>query len=503
MEPRARVYLIGAISPEPEQLTVRSRDLLASADVVVYDQPLMELVEQVGGRASVLIAVEPPGEQTTPVQREFLTGLAREARAGKRAVRLYAGDPLLLPHGVSEARQLWEEGVEFEILSPPGGLGAIAAAAGVPFLWTGRGLAYLPVNVLEHSIPGGWTASLPLACQVPGGRLAEVGDRLVLCGWAPETPVLVIAHLGQPNQRCIETVLERLSVVATDALGLCSLVLGRADSQRKALDWFSRLPLRGRRIVITRAPEQASDLRQQLRELGAEVLEVPAIEPRPLEDYSRLDAAIARLDSYDWIVFTSANGVRFFVDRLDRSQRDWRAVRARLCAIGPATRRALEELHLKVDLMPQEFVAEAIVETFRQLGVSGKRILLPRAAEAREILPRELTALGATVDVVPAYRTVMPEDLPKRAARALALQPDWILFTSASTVKNFVRAVGAEPLQRLKVATIGPITSRTVRELGGNVTVEASEYTTQGLITALLRAESSDCRPGEPATHQM
>jgi len=195
------------------------------------------------------------------------------------------------------------------------------------------------------------------------------------------------------------------------------------------------------------------------------------------------------LESYDWLIFTSANGVRFFIERLDASARDLRAIRARVCAIGEATKSAIESLHLKVDLVGEEFVAESLVEAFRSIDLQGKRMLLPRAEVARDVLPRELRARGACVDVVEAYRTVVPERAARQAAELFSggRRVGWITFTSSSTVQNFVQAAGTDVLRGVKVASIGPVTTATAKELGLTVTVEASVYTTDGLVEAILR----------------
>jgi uroporphyrinogen III methyltransferase/synthase len=273
-----------------------------------------------------------------------------------------------------------------------------------------------------------------------------------------------------------------------------TIVIGEVVSLREKLNWYERLPLFGRRIVVTRARGQASALAEKLHALGAAVVEFPTIEIRPAEDYGPLDCAIADLASYDWLIFTSANGVRFFLERLDASAADLRALKARICAIGPATKKAIEELHLKVDLMGKEYVAEGLVEAFRAYDLAGKRILLPRAAVARDLVPTELARRGARVDVVEAYRTVVPEGAAESAAEVFGggRKPDWITFTSSSTVQNFVAAAGADVLAGVKVASIGPVTSATARKLGIEVAAEAAEFTIDGLVEAIV---TSAARP--------
>jgi len=276
-----------------------------------------------------------------------------------------------------------------------------------------------------------------------------------------------------------------------------TIIVGEVVRLREKLDWYERLPLFGRRIVVTRAIEQAGALAERLTALGAHVLELPTIEIRPPADLAPLDRAIARLDWYDWLIFTSANTVRHFLTRLDASHYDLRHLRARLCAIGPATRAAIEALHLKVDLMPKEYVAESLLEAFAAIDLGGKRILLPRAAIARDLVPDELKRRGANVDVVEAYRTVTPEDLPQRLHTVLEQRPDCLTFTSSSTVRNLVEAAGVEALRGIPAVSIGPVTTQTASELGLTVTAQAAIFTVEGLVQAVLGLYTEMTPPSE------
>lgn len=258
-----------------------------------------------------------------------------------------------------------------------------------------------------------------------------------------------------------------------------------------------RRVLEGKRVLVTRALHQAGKLSEGLRALGAEIVEVPVIEIQPPRDFAPLDNALRGLDSYDWLIFTSANGVRHFVDALDKSDRDLRALKAKICTIGPATRASVEALHLRVDVMPKEYVAESLVEALAAEDLQGKRVLLPRAAVARDLVPEALRERGALVDVVEAYRTTMPLDAPVRAREALARRPDWITFTSSSTVKNLAAALGENGAEALldfrraggRIASIGPITSATARSLGLTIDAEADPHTIGGLVEALVARE--------------
>ena len=249
--------------------------------------------------------------------------------------------------------------------------------------------------------------------------------------------------------------------------------------------------LDGKRIVITRARGQAGELAARLEKLGADVIEFPTIEIQPAADYGPLDEALARIGSYEWVIFTSANGVRFFLERLALAGLNIDAVRAGICAIGPATRTEAVSAGFRVALMPAEYVAESLVLAFERHGIEGKRVLLPRAAVARDVVPAALRRRGATVDVVEAYRSGIPAAASARAQRIFGSspRPDWVTFTSSSTVANFVQVAGAMALEGVRVATIGPVTTATARQHGIEVTVEARTFTAAGVVEAILSAE--------------
>ena len=241
------------------------------------------------------------------------------------------------------------------------------------------------------------------------------------------------------------------------------------------------------RIVVTRAREQAAELTAPLTALGAEVMEFPTIEIQPAAHYGPLDDAIARLATYDWLIFTSVNGVSRFLERLDASKSDLRQIRAKICAIGPATKTAIEALHLKVDAMGKEYVAEGLLEALAGYPLEGSRILLPRAAVARDLIPLELARRGAHIDVVDAYRTVMPANAAERAREIFgaARRPDCVTLTSSSTARNLVEAAGIDSVRGVPAISIGPVTTRTARELGIEVAAEARMFTLDGLVEAI------------------
>jgi uroporphyrinogen III methyltransferase/synthase len=315
-------------------------------------------------------------------------------------------------------------------------------------------------------------------------HIRRIAEELTRHGKPPATPAMAVRWATRPDQQTIVGTLADIADRVEEA-GMkppATFLIGEVVRLREKLNWFERLPLFGRKIVVTRARAQASELADLLAPLGAEVIEFPVIEIAPAADPGPLDAALARLGEYDWLIFTSVNGVRCFVDRLDASPYDWRGLRARICAIGPGTRRAIEALHLKVDLMPEEYVAESLVAAFAGIELQGQRVLLPRAAVARDVVPDELRARGAGVDVVEAYRTIVPAT----PAGAFPRQADWIMFTSSSTVKNFLAIAGREALEGVRIASIGPVTSDTARKHGLTVDVEARDHTIPGLVAALV-----------------
>jgi len=418
-------------------------------------------------------------------------------------VRLKGGDPFIFGRGGEEAEALADAGIPFEVVpgvtSPLG----IAAYAGVPL--THRDHTSVVTFVTGHDVQHiDWDkigSAETLVIFMGLTTFAQIATEIMARGRSPETPAIVVRWGTRPDQETIAGTLATLPRLIQER-GLkppATIILGEVVKLREKLNWYERLLLFGRRIVVTRARDQAEALAGTLRVLGADVIEMPAIEIVPATDYGPLDRAVAELASYDWLIFTSANGVRYFMERLDQSRQDLRALRARICAIGDATRNAVTALHLKVDLMGEEFVAESLVEAFRSIDLAGKRVLLPRAAVARDILPRKLRERGACVDVVEAYRSVAPAGLAKQAGEVFSggRRPDWVTFTSSSTVQNFVRVAGRDVLSGVKVASIGPVTSATAKKLGLQISVEAKVFTSDGLVAAILETEKREDR--EPA----
>jgi uroporphyrinogen III methyltransferase/synthase len=484
-----KAYLIGAGPGDPELLTLKGRRLLALADVVLYDHLAPEALLDLAPPHAERIYVGKKRAAHAMSQDEICAMLVDRAQRGQTVVRLKGGDPFIFGRGGEEAEALADAGIPFEVVPGVTTPLGIAAYTGVPL--THRDHTSAVTFVTGHAVEAidwdkvGHVETLVVFMGLT--HFAAIARELIARGRDPETPAMAVRWATRPVQETVTGTLATLPGLLAER-GMkppATIVVGEVVRLREKLDWYERLPLFGRRIVVTRAREQADSLSARLRALGADAIEVPTIEIRPADDYTPLDRAIADLGSYDWLIFTSANGVRFFVDRLDRSGADWRSLRARICAIGPATRAAVEALHLKVDLMGREYVAEGLLEAFAAHDVAGKRVLLARAAVARDVVPEELRRRGAHVDVVEAYRTVVPERASDTVRRALDCQPHCVTFTSSSTVRNFIAVAGAESLRGIPVVSIGPITSQTARELGVEVTAQAREFTIDGLMNAV------------------
>ncbi len=483
-----KVYLIGAGPGDPELITVKGRRILQQADAILYDH-----------LANVaLLGLAPPHAERIYVgkkksvhefsQDEICGMLIERARRGLTVVRLKGGDPFIFGRGGEEAEALADAGVPFEIVPGVTTPLGIAAYTGVPL--THREHTSAVTFVTGHAVAAiDWAKvghAETLVVFMGLTTFPAIARELIANGRSPETPAMAVRWATRPDQQTIAGTLATLPGMLGGMKPPATIIVGEVVRLREKLDWFERLPLFGKRIVVTRAREQADALASRLSALGAGVVELPTIEIRPPADCAPVERAIAELDAYDWLIFTSANGVRFFLDRLDAGEFDLRKLRAKICAIGPATRAAVEALHLKVDLMGKEYVAEGLLEAFAAYDLSGKRVLLPRAAVARDLVSAELARRGARVDVVEAYRTVAPEHLAEQACELLAHRPDCLTFTSSSTVRNLVRAAGADALRGIPVASIGPVTSQTARELGLEVAVQANPFTVDGLVAAVL-----------------
>jgi uroporphyrinogen III methyltransferase/synthase len=495
-----KVYLIGAGPGDPGLLTIRGRECIEGADVVVHD-------DLVDGR---LLRFARPQAEIVPMgkrggasfrdhqQAAINERMIREASAGRVVARLKGGDPFVFGRGGEEAEALAAAGIPFEVVPGVSSAIGVPAFAGIPV--THRGLNSSFTVVTGHEAPSvechlDWAALARMETLVflMGLRtLREITRRLLAEGKNPQTPAACIRSGTRPDQQVIIGTLADLAdqVERAEWKPPAVVVVGDTVRLRDRLAWFEKRPLFGRRIVVTRARERAGSFVERLERAGAEALECPTIEIEETANPGGLDETLRQLAGFDWIIFTSQQGVATFFERMIGKGGDLRDLgAARLAAIGPATAKALREKGLRVALTPQEFRAEELIAALAP-QVRGKRILLPRATGAREILPAALREAGGEVVEIETYRAVRPRSLPERVRRALTERSvDAVTFTSSSTVRHFVelvRAAGLDGMGGSRVACIGPVTSQTARELGLEVDIEAQVYTTEGLLRALV-----------------
>ncbi len=499
------VCLVGAGPGDPRLLTLKAKDCIEKADVIVYDHLANPSFLRHAKPDAEQIYVGKEGGRHTMSQDKINRLIVKKAQEGLRVVRLKGGDPFIFGRGGEEAQELVRAGVPFEVV--PGVTSAIAvpAYAGIPL--THRDFTSTVAFITGHEDPLkekseiGWdklaTAAGTLVFLMGVGNLPKIAASLMKHGRSPKTPVAVIHRGTVPEQRTVAGVLENIAEKAQKGkIGPPAIiVVGEVVNLKGELDWYEGQPLFGKRIVVTRAREQASDFVARLTELGAECIEFPTIGIVPPEGWEHLDRAIQSLERYQWLVFTSVNGVKFFFDRLEALGKDARDLGSvKIGAIGPKTAEEIRKKGIRPDLVPDEYRAEAVVEAFRSRNVGGGcRMLLPRGAEAREVLPRELEKMGVEVEVVEAYRTIKPLGEKNHVKELLEKGGiDMVTFTSSSTVNNFVEILEEDKdqvagwLNKTAVACIGPITARTAAEKGFTVSIVPAEYTIEALTEAIL-----------------
>jgi len=510
------VYLIGAGPGDPGLITVHGQERLTSADVVLYDRLIGdELLERARPDAE-LIYVGKSAHKHKLSQAEINDLLVEKAQAGLKVARLKGGDPFVFGRGGEEAQALAAAGVPFEVIPGISSPIAVPAYAGIPV--THRDVASNFAVVTGHRRRGGQGADQGLGLDWDAlaqmdtlivlmgvGNLPVIKRELLAAGRDPDTPAALVRWGTTPRQSAVVGTLATIAkqAQAAELRPPAVLVVGGVVALRDQLRWFDTRPLFGLRVLVTRPRDKAGETAARLRKLGAQPIRFPTIDIRPPEDWTALDAAVERLSThhYDWVIFTSTNGVRFFWQRLETASHDARVFAGvRLAAIGPVTAQELAQHGLRADLVPDQYVAEAILD---EIGpVEGHRILLPRADIARPALSAGLRDAGAKVDEIAAYRTVPAnEDDAGRVHEMLAAgEIDVLTFTSSSTVRNFAAAL--EPLsghpvpmpEGTLVACIGPITAQTARETGLPVHISAQEHTIEGLLNALAErvTESMD-----------
>lgn len=504
------IYLVGSGPGDPGLFTVKGVRCMEEADAIVYDRLAPEsLLAHTKPDAELIYVGKKPGNPSM-TQEEINARLVELGRAGKTVVRLKGGDPYIFGRGGEEALALLEASLPFEVV--PGVTSGVAAPAyaGIPV--THRRVSTSVAFVTGHEDPTkgyqgvDWKSLAngadTLVLYMGIGRLREISEALIAAGKSPDTPAACIRWGTLPEQQTVTGNLGDIADHVAEAnLGPPAItVIGDVVALRESgLGWYEKRPLFGRRIVVTRARAQAGELSRRLESLGAEVLEFPTIEIKPPDDFAPLDKAIRELDSYSWLVFTSVNGIEAFLERLGNHGMDVRSIpkETKIAAIGPATAGRIEAAGLRVDVVPREYRAEALLEEVSGSSLAGERVLIPRAKVARELLPEKLREAGAEVVVPPAYETApSAEGRDALAKRLRAVKVDCVTFTASSTVENFVWAFGTEDSVRLlrgaSVACIGPITAETARGYGIRVDIEAEEYTIPGLVEAVVDLFASD-----------
>ncbi|HVF72864.1 MAG TPA: uroporphyrinogen-III C-methyltransferase [Chthoniobacterales bacterium] len=498
-EEKGICFLVGAGPGDPGLVTLRARQCIEEAEVIVYDYLCNpELLRWAPEKAELIFAGKKAGEHTLS-QDEINGLLVEKTGSGKKVVRLKGGDPFLFGRGGEEAQALTAAGLRFVIV--PGVTSAIAgpAYAGIPV--THRGKNSHVTFFTGHEDPDKSESLIDLGALTNLGgtqvmlmgveRIGTIARQMIAAGARPDLPVALVRWATTGRHQTLVGTLENIAqrVIAESFGPPAVAVFGDVVSLRKELNWYEDRPLSGKRIVVTRTRAQAGVLTDQLRDLGADVIELPTIRIDPPSDLRAFAELVQDAHAYDWIVFTSPNGVNAFFELFYKLYDDAREIGgARIAAIGPATAQRIKDFHLRVDLQPEEFVAESLVRAFKKEGgVENLRILIARAEKARDLLPTELSALGAIVDEGFAYRTV-PETRDDTGARRRLIEEgaDLITFTSSSTVENFL-ALGLPWPPQMQVASIGPITSKTARDRGLEVAVEARRHDIPGLVEAVRK----------------
>ncbi|MGC7870944.1 uroporphyrinogen-III C-methyltransferase [Desulfosporosinus sp. SYSU MS00001] len=500
------VYLVGAGPGDPKLITLKGSECIAKADVLVYDRLASRRLLNLARPECELIYVGKSPDRHTLKQDEINQLLVTKGLEGKIVTRLKGGDPFVFGRGGEEAEALLEAGIPFEVV--PGITSAISvpAYAGIPV--THRDLTSSFAVITGHEDPTKNETAIQwnhiarshgtLVFLMGMENLPLIAQKLMENGKEPSTPVGIIQWGTRPEQRTLVGSLSNIAekVKEEGFTNPSIIIVGEVVSLREKLQWFEKKPLFGQRIIVTRARHQASELSQAIEALGGEAWEFPTIEIAPPTDGSLLLKALKELKSFQWLIFTSVNGVETFFAELLKQQGDVRDLAGiELVAIGPATKAALEKRGLRVAFVPEEYRAEKVVEGLRHRVKAGDKVLLARAEEARNILPDSLKAMGVEVWDVPAYKTILGNANRADLQRMLQNKEiDRVTFTSSSTVKNFIKLLDGkiELLQNVVLYSIGPITSATAREMGLTIHREASEYTIQGLVEALLEGKKHD-----------
>ena len=499
---KAKVYLVGAGPGDAGLLTLRGAELLRRADVVIYDALANPELLRLAPATAEFIS---RGKNMAMPQAEITALLIARARAGKTVVRLKGGDPFIFGRGAEEAEALAAEKIPFEVVPGVSSITAVPNYAGIPLTHRAHCSSFTVFTGHSDSADAATALHYEQIAKIPGTKVVLMGTEqlddwtksLVAHGMSPQTPIAVIHRGTTGRQKTVAGTLATIAALAAKEkiVPPALTIIGDVVKLRGKLNWFENRPLFGQRIVVTRRTEQAGRFAQRLTELGADVLEVPTIKiTTPIEKDAIVDCLL-ELNSYDWLVFTSANGVTAFFEIFFRRFQDLRDLGgARIAAVGPATAAKLRELHLQVDLTPEEFTGKKVAEAFKKYqDIENVKLCLLRAEVANADLPDALAEIGAIVDDIAIYKTVPEtEDRDGACERLLDSGADWVTFTSRSTVEHFHARFDLPKLMKkfskLKLASIGPETSKAIAALGLKPALVAKEHTTEGLIAALLKA---------------
>ncbi len=496
------VYLVGSGPGDPGLITVKALEKIRQADAIIYDYLAGQEFLKEARPDAELIYVGKTGKEHTLEQMDINKLLVEKATQHECVVRLKGGDPYVFGRGAEEAEELVEAGIPFEIV--PGVTSAVAAPAyaGIPV--THRDHASMVTFVTGHENPNKDQSSIDwrnlakssgsLVFLMGVKNLEIIASSLIANGMKPDTPAALVRWGTTPDQ---SSFLSSLAEIAAEAVSRkfkapAVLIVGSVASLKPRLDWYEKKPLFGKRVLITRSREQSKKMAERILAQGGKPILFPTIQIKDPADFFALDMAISEIGKYDWVVFTSVNGVEAFFRRFFSREHDIRElVGPKFGAIGPVTAEAIRKHGIKVELLGEQFVAEGVLEALNKEGVKGKSFLIPRAEKARNILPEGIVKRGGSVDLVTVYRTDLPDIADVDSIRqALANgKVDVITFTSSSTVSHFAELIGksylADLIRGKTLASIGPVTSQTIRDIGLEPTIEANEYTIDGLLKAI------------------
>ncbi|ABR46304.1 uroporphyrin-III C-methyltransferase [Alkaliphilus metalliredigens QYMF] len=497
------VYLVGAGPGDEELITVKGLRCIQEADVILYDRLANPALLKNKRDEAECIDVGKSPKRHAYTQEEINELLVLQAHKGKTVTRLKGGDPYVFGRGGEEALALRKARIPFEVV--PGITSAIAVPnyGGIPVTHRNVSTSFHVITGHEDPLKEKSSVNYEALAKLEGtlvflmgvGNLEEIVNQLRRYGKPKETPIALVHQGTTAKQRTVTGTLESIVTVVKEKkiTSPSVIVIGEVVRLQDELNWFESLPLHGQRILVTRTREQASQLSTKLKALGGDVVEYPTIEIRPAQDIEGVNAKLKRIHQGDYIIFTSVNGVKAFFERLKALKMDVREMGpGKLVAIGPATAKALEEKGLLVEVIPETYVAEGIIDCLKESIKEGDKVFLPRANIARKALNEGLEALGAQVEEIEIYETVLPVQGEQHLRELLVEGIDWITFTSSSTVQNFMDLLGKEDrhlLESVKIASIGPITGKTAKKLGLPVDVQAKEYTIAGLVQAMMEVQ--------------